>query len=311
MIYCSVQPDQPYFHWQVRVYIDNFLKVGVTPSQIHVVWIWTGQPHLKSLELQKDFPQVQMHWFEDLRHDRSYIPNIKPYGMWKLTERFPTLNLEPIFYHDSDIIFLKKPDEEYLAKGPTWFLSDTVSYIGAKYCRSKGDAQFKAMCATVGVDWRTVVDREARSGGAQYVVKGTGPAYWYKVYWDCIPLLKVMQHWSSQYQQEDPAHHPIQAWTAEMWSTLWGAWFWGFETEVVPELDFSFATDSIEKAKRLPIMHNAGVTGPHNGHFFKGNWTSTCPIFCEDDFKSVAPTTSSRLYVDAILWSREKWKKNP
>ena len=309
MIYCSVQPDVPYFHWQVRVFIDNFLEVGIQPQQILPVFIYDGQPSLGSLRLQKDYPQVQFQWFQDGRKDRSYIPAIKPYGMWKLLEKQPNLNSEPIFYHDSDIIFLKKPDEDYLAKGKTWFLSDTVSYIGAKYCRSKGEEQFRAMCETVGVAPAEVIAREEGSGGAQYVVKGTGPAYWYKVYWDCKPLLETMGAWSDKYRKEDPAHHPIQAWTAEMWSTLWNAWFWGWETEVVPELAFSFATDSIEKAKRLPIMHNAGVTGPHNGHFFKGNWTHQCPIHCEDDFSSVHPTTSSRLYVDAILKSRKKWHK--
>jgi hypothetical protein len=38
LIFVSAQPDVPYFHWQVRVYVHNFIEMGINPNQIHVVF---------------------------------------------------------------------------------------------------------------------------------------------------------------------------------------------------------------------------------------------------------------------------------
>ena len=37
MIFVTAQPDVPYFHWQIMVYIHNFIEHGVPPNQIHVL----------------------------------------------------------------------------------------------------------------------------------------------------------------------------------------------------------------------------------------------------------------------------------
>ncbi len=38
LLFVSSQPDVPYFHWQVRVYIHNFIEMGINPKNIHVLF---------------------------------------------------------------------------------------------------------------------------------------------------------------------------------------------------------------------------------------------------------------------------------
>jgi len=53
MIYLSVQPDQPYFHWQVEVYINNFKSVGINPNKIEVIFMCNGKPSEAARFLQQ------------------------------------------------------------------------------------------------------------------------------------------------------------------------------------------------------------------------------------------------------------------
>jgi hypothetical protein len=55
-----------------------------------------------------------------------------------------------------------------------------------------------------------------------------------------------------------------------MWAVLWNAWLRGNETKVTPELDFCWATDTINRWEETSIFHNAGATPDRKDIFFKG-----------------------------------------
>ena len=43
LIFVSAQPDVPYFHWQCEVYLNNFIKMGIPPRNIHVIFAITDE----------------------------------------------------------------------------------------------------------------------------------------------------------------------------------------------------------------------------------------------------------------------------
>jgi hypothetical protein len=306
MIYLSVQPDQPYFHWQVEVYINNFKSVGINPNKIEIIFMHSGKPSDAARQLQAKYNTCRFFFYEDDRLDKSYIPSIKPWGVFRHLQIYPDLNKEAIFYHDSDIIFNEKINESIFEKDSIWYLSDTISYIGYNYVASKGKEQLLDMLDVLRIERNVVKQNQPNSGGAQYIIKNTTPAFWYKVYEDCPKLYNVMNSWETKYKEKSPvdyigsAYHPIQKWCAEMWSTLWNAWQFGHQTIVHKDLDFVFATDTLNRANQVKIMHNAGVTERDAGRlFFKGQYINRNP-FAEPNFAWVDPNTASRKYADAI-----------
>ena len=38
MLFVTSQPDVPYFHWQIRVYVENFIQKGINTKDIHVLF---------------------------------------------------------------------------------------------------------------------------------------------------------------------------------------------------------------------------------------------------------------------------------
>jgi hypothetical protein len=38
LLYVSAQPDVSYFHWQVEVYVNNFVRKGIPLENIHVLF---------------------------------------------------------------------------------------------------------------------------------------------------------------------------------------------------------------------------------------------------------------------------------
>ena len=312
MIYLSVQPDIPYFHWQVEVYLNNFKSVGVNPNKIEIVFLYSGdKPSDEGRRLQTKYNTCRFFFYKDDRPNKSYIPSIKPWGVFKHLQAYPELNNQAIFYHDSDVIFTQKLDESIFEKDDIWYLSDTVSYIGYDYIASKGKEQLLDMLDDLRIERNVVKNNQHNSGGAQYIIKNTTPSFWYKVYEDCFTLYKTMSDWEIRYKEKPPMdyvgenYHPIQKWCAEMWSTLWNAWIFGHQTKIHKELDFVFATDTLVRVEQVKILHNAGVTEA-NSHrlFYKGAYLSISP-FDQADFSYVDTESASYKYVQAILEAKE------
>jgi hypothetical protein len=87
-----------------------------------------------------------------------------------------------------------------------------------------------------------------------------------------------------------------------MWAVLWNGWLKGNETKVVPEMDFSWATDPKNRWEETTIFHNAGVTGTGK-HFYKGIYQQQLPYNIEDTFDE---QFCSKLYFNEIKETSQK-----
>jgi hypothetical protein len=288
IVFVTAQPDVPYFHWQVKLYVHNFIEKGINPSQIHVI---LGMVHGKTeptsggLELLD--LGVNIHFYKDDRIKKTYIPSIKPFLISKWLKTNPEFG-KCFFLHDADIIFRELPDFESLLKDDVCYLSDTIGYIGYNYivdcCKryerfhpnSEKNQLLNEMASVIGIGTDLIKTNQNNSGGGQYIIKNTDYKIWEKIYQDCTPLYKQML----SYQRRFPINPgQIQFWTAEMWSLLWNLWLFNYKTKITTELDFSWATDNIEKYNKAPILHMAGVTeNQKERKFFKGEYINLDPI---------------------------------
>lgn len=302
MIYISVQPDIPYFHWQIEVMLTNFKEVGIDLSKCHVIFLHKEKESEQVRGLKNKY-DAQFFSYLDDREDKCYIPSIKPYGMYK---HFSSIEIDQcFFYHDSDIIFKKKV--ELIPEENQCVMSDTISYIGYDYCVSKGEEQLSEMAEIVGVDIETIKSHQSSSGGAQYIYYSTPKEYWLKVYNDSN---KLYQHLDERSKTDIPKQgdYLIQKWCAEMWATLWNMWLFRIDTKVSKELNFVFATAPISEYEKCNILHNAGVTDKNKHNmFFKGAFIHNSPF--EQDLSYVDPSYCSFFYTQAVKQvAREKNK---
>jgi hypothetical protein len=307
----SAQPDHPYFHWQVEVLINNFIKFGINPNWIEILWAYSGNPSYAGLALATKYPTVRFFFYEKTVKDNfGYIPILRPDILEQHFRRFPELRGETVFYHDSDIIFRQLPDFDSMHSDSYWYLSDTVSYIGANYLKSKSEDLFLDLCSLSKIPPEIVEKNEEGSGGAQYLMKGVTAEFWKEVKEDSLLLYKYMSDRENEERKKLSAdelktYNPVQKWCADMWSVLWGAWKMGAQTIVTPDLDFSWGSSSISDYERCNIMHNAGVTGEMSTSlFYKADFRDSSPF--DADLGFVKPDTASAKYVEAILYAREK-----
>ena len=323
IVFVTAQPDVPYFHWQIKLYVHNFIEKGIDPNQIHVILAMVHgikEPSKGALELKE--LGVNIHFYEDNRDVKSYIPSIKPYLVSQWLEEFPKLG-KKIFLHDADIIFRTLPDFKNLVKDDISYLSDTIGYIGydyIMYCcnnyetrhpNSEKGQLIKEMASVVGIDVDLIKENQKNSGGGQYLIKNTNSKFWKKVYDDCTPLYNQML----DYQRRFPINPgQIQFWTAEMWSLLWNLWLFDYKTEITNELDFSWATDNIEKYEKMPILHMAGVTDTlKSTKFYKGDYINVDPIEKlrenENHFNYIDSNSTTIKYIDVMKSYIKKTKK--
>ena len=314
MIFVTAQPDVPYFHWQIMVYIHNFIEHGVPPNQIHVllgIISKDGKPTEESLKLKDT--GVNVHHYIDDRPQKHYIPTVKPFLISKWLKDFPEYG-KCFFLHDSDIIFRKLPNFDSLINDDITYLSDTIGYIGYNYimdcCNryenahpTSGKGQLlNEMVNVIGVSVECIECNQENSGGGQHLIKNTDWLLWEKIYADCVPLYDQML----DYQKRFPiSPGEIQFWTAEMWSLLWNLWLYGIETRITPEFEFSWATDSIKIYEDKPILHMAGVTSTQKqDKFYKGDFININPLdkLKEDInfFDYVSSQSSTKKYVEVM-----------
>jgi len=288
ILFVSAQPDIPYFHWQIKLYVHNFLKYDIKPNQIHVILGITNEnfePSDGGLEILKT--GVNVHFIKDERNKKNYLPSIKPYLITKWLEKNESYG-DCFFLHDSDIIFSKKINIEKLLSNDIIYMSDTKSYIGYDYlknCSRRYEKKFEncyneqlidEMLNIVQLEKKIIIENKENSGGAQYIIKKTNSFFWKKVYEDSFKLYDQMMKFQKKYPLRDGK---VQFWTAEMWSLLWNLWKFKRNTEITKELDFSWATDTIDKFLEKPILHMAGITEEMKyTKFFKGDFIEKDPI---------------------------------
>lgn len=296
-----VQPCIPYYAWQIEVMLHNFQEVGIHDKyDIHLLFAYNIRERnwkdnvavIKKVE-EKYAGIARFFYYQDTRiYPISYISSIRP-NVLKQHFSAEYLNIaDAVFYHDCDIVFTKFPDFfDGLLEDKNWYVSDTRSYIGHKYISSKGDDVLSLMCRIVGISPQMVEEREEQSGGAQYLMKGVDYHFFDKMEKDCEVLYKDVNILNSQKKTLDPNHHELQIWCADMWAILWGAWLRGYDTKIIPEMDFCWATDRLESWDKKYIFHNAGVTdSSKNNLFYKGDFRVNYPYNheCETYWKDFA-----------------------
>lgn len=279
MKYICAQPSTQYFAWQVDVMLHSFVNVGINLEDVHIVCAIHGGIDPYFDKLMQKYPGVLFSFYEDTRHDKGYISSIRPHILRKHFTAYPSLSEKVVMYHDCDIAFTKPlelPENVYTDN--TCYLSDTISYIGHNYIKSKGDEVLDAMCNIVGIDKETLEANENNSGGAQYIVKGIDKYFWHDVENDSTRLFKEITELNKQIiPQKEGDYNPLQIWCADMWGVLWNLWKRNKETKVIPELDFSWSVSNKDLWHKHAIYHNAGVTEKNPELFFKGKYINELP----------------------------------
>lgn len=304
-----VQPCSPYFAWQVEVMLTNFTELNI--HQLYDIHILCAYRELDTNWQQKKEPmhkvqrkfegKAQFFFYEDTRQfPISYISGVRPNILKQHYRLHRDLIADTVFYHDCDIVFTKFPDflENYIGK-KDWYVSDTRSYIGYDYIVSKGEDVLDLMTNIVGIDKELVKSKQNQSGGCQYIMNGVDESFFHKMEDVCEKMFKEITELNRQKKQADPSYHEIQIWASDMWAILWGAWLRGFNTHIIEELDFVWATDMMDKWDKRYIYHNAGVIKSLSGtHFFKGDFTDKYPFL--HDGSGYDPNKASYKYFDII-----------
>jgi hypothetical protein len=314
LTFICVQPCIPYYAWQIEVMLHNFQKLGLHVYDIRCLFAYNKTESdweekvatIKKVE-QKYKLVAKFYYYEDTRtFPLTYISSIRPNILKQHFKEYPELNSRAIFYHDCDIVFTKHPDfiKEYLQDDNNWYVSDTISYIGHDYIVSKGEEVLDKMCDIVGINKKLVKEKQNESGGAQYILKGVDWQFFEKMEKDCENLFREITFYNKFRKQKEPSYHELQIWCADMWAILWGGWMRGYNTKIIPEMDFCWATDDVSKWYARYIFHNAGVVeGQKDSLFYKGQFTNKLPY--NDNLEKYSQTKASWKYVEIIKEVKE------
>lgn len=303
MKFICAQPAIDYYTWQVEVMINNFIRNGINGSDIQIVCSHHGSISEKWRKLQNHFKEVNFFFYKDERQKPSYISSVRPHILYKHWLAHPQMERETVFYHDCDIILAKPLDFEGLIEDDNCYVSDTISYIGANYVRSKGEHYLDYMADIVNVNKQYIIEQEENSGGAQYILKNIPTEFWKKVYYDSEALFRLINHQIDEDRIENPTMHEIQIWCADMWAVLWNLWFWDKQVRVTKKLDFSWATSGMHDWGTCPIYHNAGVVGDRADLFFKGAYQNVLPYDIQQE--TFNKDFCVYKYVEEILRTKE------
>jgi hypothetical protein len=284
-----VQPCIAYYAWQIEVMLTNFEQLKLH-EEFNIVCLFAYNKSekdwkenvriIKNVEFR--FSDVaKFYYYQDTRvYPISYISSIRPNIIKQFLKEYPQVAEKPIFYHDCDIIFTKSPYFLYnlLEDDNSWYVSDTESYIGYDYIVSKGQDVLDKMCQIVGVHPLFVKERQKQSGGAQYIMKGVDWQFFHKMEKDCEKLFSEITALNNKKKQLNPAYHELQIWCSDMWAILWQAWMRGYNTHIIDEMGFCWATDPLENYNKKYIFHNAGVTeNVRDTHFYKADFRTKLP----------------------------------
>lgn len=284
-------PDDTYYTWQVHLWLESLREIGMSDRAVVLIFIPNFREQNPKWQQVVDlYPEVNFKFYKDEDNASSllgiYIPVLRPYTMWRFLRDNPTYSSKAIFYCDSDILFTKDFNIDKYLDDEIHYLSDTNSYINASYFDSKINQvlpekleEYKTrdilaeVTSLIGITREICEANNNHSGGAQYLLKNTDSYFWSKVMNDCIIIRTYLQKINREFFVDE--NTGFQSWCADMWAVLWNLWLRNQETQVVPELNFAWSTDPIEKLEETTILHNAGIVSElGNGYpaFYKGKY---------------------------------------
>lgn len=329
-IIVTAQPDDKHFVWETEVQINNLRKWGISNKlNVLVYWEWKQhKPHVNMdwLNLRNKYPEVNFHFYKedpaDLRPEiisHIYKSVIRPFCLKKFWTRYPETKDKTVLYIDGDVIFTQEPPIDEWCKGDTCYVSDTRGYLGVDYMGNKAEEVnlprnhfIKIAADIVKIEPQVILENDEHCGGAQYVLKGITADFWQKVQDDCVLIkqrfaVENQRHFiqrgiERKISTEDAG---IQSWCADMWAVLYNLYYFGKTVEAPKSMDFTWATDLIEKADTTYFLHNAGVGGGNNHFLFdKSRYRWAMPYMdkwpWQEDLSYVSPKHASYLYAQAI-----------
>jgi hypothetical protein len=216
----------------------------------------------------------------------KYTSVIRPYCLWRYWTDHPEMKNNTIFYCDCDVLFLPNFNIDKFIEDDVNYMSDTRGYINASYFDRKVKDVLpnklkeynkrdilNETAKMVGIDRKICELNNENSGGAQYILKNVNGEFWRKVTDDCVKIKLHLSNVNKKFFENE--NKGFQSFCADMWAILWNLWYNKRETRIVPELNFAWATDPVEKLQECTIYHNAGICADFtDGHpsFFKGKY---------------------------------------
>ena len=332
--FICAQPDDTYFTWQVHMWLESLRELGYSEKAIVLVLTPADRPqrNTKWDQVVDLYPEATFAFYKDKhdigKHFPIYIPILRPYLLWRFWTDNPDMKDKAVFYCDCDIAFTDKFNIDNYIDDDVCYLSDTIGYIGAKYFDSKFHQVLQhkkeeystidvldEVTKQVGISREIAEKNQESSGGAQYFLKNIDVDFWDKMIQDTLQirlyLLSINQNY---FENEDRG---FQSWCADMWALLWGLWYKGYETKVIPEMEFAWATDHIDKVNRVGIFHNAGVCSSmmnDEPYFYKAAYQAGMNPFVDiEHINNVIDKSSNKgtgYYVKRLLKLKEKYNLN-
>ncbi len=313
--YICVQPCDFYYFWQTHLWLESLKKLGNSDKAIVLVFTPSfRERNNKWDELVELYPEASFHFYKDEEGVSKllgiYIPIIRPYCLMKYFGEFPELKNDAIFYCDCDVIFTENFNIDEYINDDVNYLSDTNSYINASYFDSKSKDVIpdkleeyqkrdilEETCSLVGITRKIAEKNNLNSGGAQYLLKNIDEEFWRDVLTSCIRIRLHLQNVNKEFFESE--NKGFQSWCADMWAVLYNLWKRNYITKNIPEMEFSWSSDPIEKLQRTGILHNAGITDKFMGdipRFYKGAYHSGDNPFNDVHIEDVLNNENSKKY---------------
>lgn len=293
MKYLLAQGAQFKYQWELDVVLTNLLSLDPKADIVCLFMRLEGHPCDSVYDyILRRYPQIEVLMYDDLRVDKFYIANIRPYLWYCYLSENPEREKETYFQIESDIIFRKLPDFKKIPVTPTqWYGSDCGGYIDYQYLKSctRGEEIVNGFANIIDINRKAI--ETTPGAGAQWIICEPSADYWLKVHQDCQKLYMYLQ----------PIDSNIQKWTAEMWAQLYNGPYFGIDYNLTRELDFCRPTDDVKMWDQVNILHNAGVIGDQSQFlFYKGDFKYNDIMPFNDDLSWVRRDKASIKYVDAI-----------
>lgn len=292
MKYIIAQDENLFSYWQLTVAIQSILDNGVNPEDIYVLFGTYGY-NKDAKAFERRFKNVNIIRYRNTI-PKNYIAAVKPYLLWKFFEQFPNEVKNQWMLIDNDVMLMGKMGK--FKKGKV-YLSNTQSYTGYDYIKSKGEDVLNVMLKASGVNEDIVKENDAGSGGAQYIFDNVDAKVWMDAYHMSVSIFVALS--KHRHVVQEGQDHIIQIWCSEMWGVLWSFWKNGHKTYIDKRLNFCMSSDTIDTAKNVKILHNSGVTN-----------SGELRLFNKGSFRKKSPKDSNldinNSYVSSIYYSYVK-----
>lgn len=314
------------YTWQTRVLCNNYREHGLSDKLQVLVFVKSGTRALQQwLDIQKDYPEVRIHFYLDndnvygriiLPH--GYYPLIRPYLLSNHYAAFPELSKAVVWYIDPDCILTKSIDFSKYLDDDIVYMSDCAWYVGSKYFDSKSKDVREELkeeyqkidvldeaARLIGIDRSVCEAGWEGSGGAQTLLKNVDSDFFVELFHSCIKLYDYFHFDKGGINRRffESENKGFQTWAiADMNGLLWNLWKRGIKTATPKEFDFSWATSHINEIETKSIHHNAGAVPDRPKTFIKNEWYKDEPwnIKIEDYDNG----TANEWYVQQIIKAR-------